>query len=159
MKRSPLLLLGLALAFVAGVTLSGKTFQLASAQEAPESKPASRPATQPSTEGAAMSSAKGMIRHVVLFKFKETATEANIRQVEEAFGELPAKIPEVKGYEWGTDNSPEGLAKGYTHCFLLTFENEEGRAAYLPHPAHREFVDLMRPYVDEVLVIDYVAKE
>ena len=32
------------------------------------------------------------LRHVVLFKFKESATPANIHAVEEAFAALPAKI-------------------------------------------------------------------
>ena len=35
-----------------------------------------------------------------------------------------------------------------THCFLITFPSEEARAAYLPHPAHKEFVALLRPYLE-----------
>ncbi|MDO1502682.1 Dabb family protein [Winogradskyella maritima] len=40
----------------------------------------------------------------------------------------------MQGYEWGTNNSPEGLDKGFTHAFFLTFKSEEDRAIYLPHP-------------------------
>ena len=46
------------------------------------------------------------IRHVVCFKFKEDATEAQIKKVEKAFAGLKKKIPEIKGLEWGVNNSP-----------------------------------------------------
>src|SRR5690606_6405750 len=68
-----------------------------------------------------------LLRHVVLIKFKESTSQEEIAQVEEAFGGLQEKIKEIKDYEWGTNNSPEGINKGFTHCFLVTFENEEGR--------------------------------
>ncbi len=99
--------------------------------------------------------AENVLRHVVLFKFKESATPDDIKKVEEAFAALPAKIPEIKGFEWGTNNSPEGLDKGYTHCFFLTFANDEGRATYLPHPDHKVFGELIGPYIEDVLVVDY----
>ena len=98
------------------------------------------------------------LRHIVLFKFTETSTEDDIRQIEEAFAALPSQIDEIKDFEWGTNNSPEGLDKGFTHSFLVTFDSEEGRDIYLPHPAHQEFVDLVGPHVEDVLVVDYWAK-
>lgn len=98
---------------------------------------------------------KKQLRHVVLFKFKESATEADIKSVEEAFTALPSKIPQIKGYEWGTNNSPEGLDKGFTHCFFLTFDSEEDRAIYLPHPDHKAFGALLGPHLEDVLVVDY----
>lgn len=104
-------------------------------------------------------SPKKQLRHVVLFKFKESATEADIQSVEAAFSALPSKIPEIKGYEWGTNNSPEGLDKGFTHCFFLTFDSEEGRAVYLPHPDHKAFGDVLRPHLEDVLVLDYWTSE
>ena len=96
-----------------------------------------------------------MLRHIVLFKFQSTATPEQIKLVTDAFCALPAKISEVKCFEWGTDVSPEGLSKGFTHAFVLTFNSEADRDAYLPHPAHKEFVALIGPYVQEALVVDY----
>ncbi|NJN26852.1 MAG: Dabb family protein [Cyclobacteriaceae bacterium] len=97
------------------------------------------------------------LRHMVLFKFKASASAEEITAVEEAFAALPAKIPEIKGYEWGINNSPEGLNKGFTHGFLLTFDSEEGRAAYLPHPDHQAFGSLLQPVLEDVMVLDYWA--
>jgi hypothetical protein len=99
------------------------------------------------------------LRHVVLIKFKESATDQEITKVEEAFSALPGKIPEIDDYEWGTNNSPEGLNKGFTHCFFVTFESEEDRSAYLPHPDHKAFVEVLEPQVEDVLVVDYWANE
>ena len=99
----------------------------------------------------------GQLRHVVLFKFKDTATPEQIATVEAAFRSLPAKIPEITGFEWGTDVSVENKADGFTHCFLVTFRDADGRAIYLPHPAHKEFVGIVGPLLDKVLVVDYVA--
>lgn len=100
-----------------------------------------------------------LLRHVVLIKFKESSSEEDISEVEEAFSSLQDKIPEIKDYEWGTNNSPEGLDKGFTHCFLVTFESEEDRSTYLPHPEHKAFVEILEPHLEDVLVIDYWAGE
>jgi hypothetical protein len=96
-----------------------------------------------------------LLRHVVLFKFKSTATSDDIKKIVEAFRELPKKVSEIHSFEWGTDVSPEGKSQGFTHCFLVTFKTEKDRDAYLPHAAHKEFVGIVRPHLDGVLVVDY----
>ena len=98
---------------------------------------------------------KKMLRHVVLFKFKDASTPAQVKEVEDAFRKLPSQIKEIKDFEWGTNNSPENLNQGFTHAFFVSFETEEERAIYLPHPAHKKFVDVLMPHLDKVLVIDY----
>jgi hypothetical protein len=98
------------------------------------------------------------LRHIVLFKFKATAAAADIQKVESAFAALPSKIKEIKDFEWGLNNSPEGLNKEFTHCFFVTFESEADRAIYLPHLDHQAFVGLLDPILEDVLVIDYWAK-
>ena len=99
-----------------------------------------------------------VLRHVVLLKFKEDASAADIRKIENAFSALPSKVDAIYDYEWGTDVSVENLQKGFTHCFFVSFLSEADRAAYLPHPAHKEFGDLLGPYLDDVVVLDYWAK-
>jgi len=101
----------------------------------------------------------GRVRHVVLFSFKDTATPEQIKGVEDAFRALPSKIPQIADFEWGTNMSPEKLDQGFTHCFFLTFKTAADRDAYLPHPDHKAFGKVLRPILDKVLVVDYVAKE
>jgi hypothetical protein len=97
------------------------------------------------------------LRHVVLFSFKSTSSAADVKSVEDAFRKLPAQIKEIKDFEWGKNNSPEGLNQGFTHCFFVTFNSEKDREIYLPHPSHKAFVDVLKPHLDKVLVIDYWA--
>jgi hypothetical protein len=97
------------------------------------------------------------LRHVVLIKFKDASTPKDVKQVVSAFQALPSKIDTIKGFEWGTDVSVENKAQGFTHCFLVTFDDAKGRDVYLPHAAHKEFVNLAVPHIDKVLVFDYVA--
>ncbi|MDH5366334.1 MAG: Dabb family protein [Cyclobacteriaceae bacterium] len=101
---------------------------------------------------------KMKLRHVVMFKFKDTASKEDIKKVEEAFAALPSKIPAIKAFEWGLNNSPETFDKGFTHCFLLTFDSEEGRDEYLPHPAHKAFGEIVGPVLDDLHVMDYWTK-
>jgi hypothetical protein len=96
-----------------------------------------------------------MLRHVVLFKFKEGTSPADVKKVEDAFSKLPSQIKEIAGYEFGTNNSPENLNQGFTHCFFVSFKSEQDRSVYLPHPAHQAFVEVLKPHLDKVLVIDY----
>jgi len=99
------------------------------------------------------------LRHLVLFNFKENVTSDSIAIVERAFSALPSKIKEIRAFEWGTNNSPEGVAKGFTHSFLVTFHSEDDRAIYLPHPDHKNFSKIVDPLLDDVLVLDYWVGE
>ncbi|HVJ84442.1 MAG TPA: Dabb family protein [Caulifigura sp.] len=99
-----------------------------------------------------------VLRHVVLFKFKPDAAKDKVQAVVDAFGKLPKQIDVIKDFEMGTDNSPELKSKGFTHCFVVTFADEKGRETYLPHPAHKEFVTLLGPVLEDVLVVDYWTK-
>jgi lysophospholipase L1-like esterase len=105
--------------------------------------------------GVAAPAQERQLRHVVLFKFKADATKEQVQTVIDAFAALPGKIPEIKGFEWGTDVSVEGKAEDFTHGFVVTFADEKGREVYLPHPAHQDFVKIVGPVLDKVLVFDY----
>ncbi len=99
-----------------------------------------------------------MLRHVVLFQFKDSSSEADIQQVVDAFRALPKKISQIADFEYGVNNSPEGLDGGLTHCFLVTFKSEADRDAYLPHPEHKAFVEVLKPHLEKATVVDYWAK-
>lgn len=101
----------------------------------------------------------GKLQHVVSFKFKEGADQAKIDALVAAFGALPKKVKEIKGFEWGTNVSPEKHDKGFTHCFIVTFETEKDRDAYLVHPAHKEFGKLVGPIVQDVFVVDFWSQK
>lgn len=97
----------------------------------------------------------GLLRHIVLFKFKDDVTKEQVQEVVDAFSALPEKIDTIVDFECGTDVSVEGKAEGFTHGFVVSFRDEAGRAVYLPHAAHQEFVKLVGPRIDKVLVFDF----
>tara|TARA_R110002095_G_scaffold61313_1_gene51894 strand:- start:485 stop:907 length:423 start_codon:yes stop_codon:yes gene_type:complete len=106
---------------------------------------------------AADSSDSKHLRHVVMFQFKDASSEQDVQKVVDAFRALPKKIPVIADFEFGTNNSPEGLEDGFTHCFLVTFKSEADREVYLPHEAHQAFVEVLKPHLEKVMVIDYWA--
>ncbi len=100
-----------------------------------------------------------MLRHLVMFQFKETSSKEEVQKVVDAFRSLKVSIPQVASFEYGTNNSPEGLDNGFTHCFLVTFKSDADREVYLPHPKHKEFVEVLKPHLEKVQVLDYWASE
>ena len=110
--------------------------------------------------GAFTFSRKGEVRHIVVFKYKGSATPDQINEVTTAFRALKDKIPGIVSFEHGVNNSPEGLNKGFTHVYQLTFENAAARDAYLPHPEHKNFGALLGKLgvLEEPFVIDYEVK-
>ncbi|MFP6586509.1 MAG: Dabb family protein [Pirellulaceae bacterium] len=99
---------------------------------------------------------KSVYRHVVMFQFNEEVSKTQVTEVEDAFMALSGKIDTIVDIEFGTNVSPEELNDGLTHCFLVTFKNKAGLEVYLPHAAHQKFVDLVKPRLEKVMVIDYV---
>ena len=95
------------------------------------------------------------LRHLVLLRFVNDTPPAERAGIETAFEALAAQIGGISAFEWGIDASPEGLSKGFTHAFLLTFTDAAARDAYLPHPAHQAFVARLKPFLADVLVLDY----
>ena len=97
-----------------------------------------------------------LLRHVVIFKFKDEASEADVNRLNESFNALADAIPVVKDFEWGLNDSPENFHQDFTHCYLLTFASEEDRDnVYTPHPAHKAFVESLQPHLEKVFVVDY----
>lgn len=100
-----------------------------------------------------------LLRHIVMFAFKEDATTDQVDEVVAAFAALPGKIDSITDFEHGSDVSVEDKAKGFTHCFVVTFKDQAGLDAYLPHAAHQEFVQLIGPVIKDVLVFDYWTED
>ncbi len=100
-----------------------------------------------------------VLKHIVLYKFKDSQSPAQIQEVVDAFAALPGKIDTVAGLQYGTNVSEENKSEGLTHCFLVTFRDAAGRDAYIKHPAHQEYVNLVKDRREKVVVFDFWADE
>lgn len=79
-----------------------------------------------------------MITHFVLLKVRRDVSASTVKSVFEAIGGTRAAIRGITSFSWGPYSSPEGLNRGYTHGFCMTFESAAARDAYLPHPEHEK---------------------
>jgi hypothetical protein len=100
-----------------------------------------------------------VLRHIVLYKFKDDLAPRQLQEVIDAFSALPGKIDTIVGFEHGTNVSPEGKSAGLTHAFVVSFRDEAGRDAYLKHPAHQQYVEIVKDRRENVVVFDYWAEE
>lgn len=96
-----------------------------------------------------------MIEHIVLFRFAPHASQADIDGVLAAFAALPAAIAEVRDFRAGTDIGTENLAQGYTHGWVLRFDDAAALHCYLAHPVHQAFVAQVQPLLAQALVFDF----
>ena len=109
--------------------------------------------------GRAEEKPRRVLRHVVLYKFKDDLRPGQVEEVVRAFAALPSKIDGIVRFEHGTNVSPEGKSEGLTHAFVVTFADEATRDAYLKHPAHDEYVSIVRDRREKVVVFDYWTEE
>ena len=102
---------------------------------------------------------KKVLKHVVCFQFKEEVSEEKKVQAIQIFWKLKDQIPQIKKFEGGENISASGLDKGFSHCFILSFENEAARDIYLPHPAHVKVVEENKPLFSDLMVVDIWGEE
>ena len=96
-----------------------------------------------------------MLRHIVIFKFKDGVTRDD-RRVGEVFtqlAQLQGLIPEVREWEQGHNVSGRDIA--YDLALYSSFENQEALQRYSDHPAHRAVVAKLRE-ICTWHIVDYV---
>ena len=99
-----------------------------------------------------------MIRHIVLLKIKLTRSAETIDRIERELAGLKDKIPGILNFDWGAYSSHEGLNKGFTHGFVMDFDNAASRDAYLPHPEHEKVKALVLENIgglEDVIAFDF----
>jgi N-dimethylarginine dimethylaminohydrolase len=95
------------------------------------------------------------VRHVVLLKFKPRLAADTIQTCFDALRRLRDVIPGLEDFTGGPNISTEGLSKGFTHSFVMTFRDRAARDEYLPHLEHEKVKQLVLPHVDDVVVLDF----
>ena len=79
-----------------------------------------------------------MIRHVVMFRWNDSVTEAEIAAVSAGLDALPGAIPEIVAYRHGSDL---GLAPtNADYSITADFASVDDFATYRDHPEHQRFI-------------------
>jgi len=77
-----------------------------------------------------------MITHMVLLKIRPDVPPSVVGEVFSQIADLKGKIPGILSFSGGPYSSDEGLERGFTHGFCMTFTDSAARDAYLPHAEH-----------------------
>jgi hypothetical protein len=94
-----------------------------------------------------------MLKHVVFMKFKEGITDAEISALLEGLSALPAKIPEIKGFQFGRDIIHS--ERSYDFALVSDFDNLEAMKRYQVHPDHVPVVGMVRSISASILAVDF----
>jgi hypothetical protein len=95
----------------------------------------------------------GMLKHVVMFKFKKSASESAVAEVEKALRELSGIIAEIKEFELGRDLLRS--ERSYDFALVSGFENLEKMKQYQIHPAHQKIVVKLKELCESILAVDF----
>ena len=116
---------------------------------------------------------RGLVRHIVLFRFLPTITDDQRAEVVRRFMALARTSrredgsPVVVSIETGAQISGEGVDDGLQQGFVVTFRSEGDRNYYVGRPvvtdpayfdpAHEAFKKFAAPYIVTTLVFDYAV--
>jgi len=102
-----------------------------------------------------------MITHLVLLRIRKDVPQAKIEAVFGELAGLKGKIAGLTSFSGGRYSSPEGLQRGFTHGFSMTFTDAAARDAYLPHPEHEKVkasvLSVLDGGLDGVIAFDYAS--
>ncbi|WP_439070506.1 Dabb family protein (plasmid) [Serratia nevei] len=119
----------------------------------------------------------GILKHIVLFKYKQDVTQAQRNEVVNRFLALKSSkrhgesSPYIISIIEGVQNSREGVGGGFEQAFIVTFKSEGDRNYYVGRPlveksgfydeAHDEFKQYVAPLLSGdsgALVFDFSPK-
>lgn len=94
-----------------------------------------------------------VIRHIVLWSFKDSVPEAERDSIVSAGRRLGSTVPSLRSLEVGQNTSP-ARAQGYTHALVATFDDRAGLAAYASHADHVPVSARLQAAAAQLLVVD-----
>ncbi|MBA3289710.1 MAG: Dabb family protein [Acidimicrobiia bacterium] len=99
-----------------------------------------------------------MLRHVVMFRWNPGTTPADVADVQEGLGGLPAVIPEITRYQFGPD---AGINDGNAEFVVVAdFADVDGYLAYRDHPLHRALIgERITPRLAERHAVQYIIDD
>ncbi|MDW7650188.1 MAG: Dabb family protein [Bacillota bacterium] len=93
-----------------------------------------------------------MLKHIVLFKLKDTSAD-NLARVENILQGMRGKIPELKDFEVGFDIN--GSDYSYDVAFVAEFASLKDLEGYRAHPLHQEVSNAVKSASESYVKIDY----
>ncbi len=95
-----------------------------------------------------------MVKHIVMFEFKDEKRDENIKKAKEMLEDLINTVPTLKSIEVGVNFSKEDRAMDLS--IITLFDNIEGLNEYATHPEHLKVVEFIKEVVNSSKVSDYI---
>lgn len=99
-----------------------------------------------------------MLKHIVLFKLKESAEgnskEKNAARMIEMLHGLKSSIPQIRHLEAGANVVQSDAA--YDVAIYSEFANEQDLKTYANHPEHLRVVEFVKKVVEGRVAVDYL---
>lgn len=96
-----------------------------------------------------------MVKHIVMFDFKEENKSENLKKSKEMLEALMGSVPTLKSMEVGVNFCEEVRAMDLS--IITEFEDKEGLDLYANHPEHLNVVDFIKTVVKASKVVDYTV--
>lgn len=97
-----------------------------------------------------------MIKHVVLFKFKNPADlpekAEKLASIKQSLEQLVNSVPELLRMEVGLNSNPN---ESYDLALISDFNSWDDLKAYVVHPEHQKVGAVIREILDERACVDY----
>lgn len=94
-----------------------------------------------------------MLRHIVLFKFKEDYSEEQLQAVVDGMNALPDKVPQIQAFAHGKDAA---VSEGkFDYGMVADFASEEDYVTYRDHPAHKAVGATVMQIVADVVQMQF----
>lgn len=99
-----------------------------------------------------------MLRHVVMIRLNDTASEADVSAIVDGLGTLPGLIPEIRSYSIGRD---AGLAEDNFDLVVVgDFDDEAGYQAYASNADHLAVIgEFIKPFIAGRTAVQYELAE
>ncbi len=94
-----------------------------------------------------------MIRHIILFKYKEEASQADRDAFLAMLRELPSKIEEIVDFEAGHDVIR--AARSFDAALVASYADLDALDRYARHEHHLPVVNRAKEICHQVVAVDY----
>ena len=100
-----------------------------------------------------------MLCHMVMFRFREETTAEEVAALSTALATLPARIPALVSYTFGTDLNipgPPTATPNMDYGVVATFENLQGYETYRDDPEHQRIIrTTIAPIISERCAVQF----
>ena len=94
-----------------------------------------------------------MIKHIVMWKFKDDVAEADKLEMKRQLESLKGVVPSLIDIEIGLDVVGKDASKDMV--LYSEFASMDDLSTYANHPEHLKVVEFVKPLVCERAVVDY----